>query len=59
MNEIIEDSKVIVSASTAIALEYAQIFNSIITLLISICTLIYVGHRAYQIIKHSLLRRRI
>lgn len=43
----IEDSKVIGSASIAVLIDYAQIFNQIITLLISICTLAYVANRAY------------
>lgn len=47
MENIIEDSKVIGSATIAVLLDYAQIFNQIITLLISICTLIYVANRAY------------
>lgn len=45
--KLIEDSKVIGSATIAVLLDYAQIFNQIITLLISICTLIYVANRAY------------
>ena len=44
---LIEDGKVIGSASIAVLLDYAQIFNQIITLLISVCTLIYVANRAY------------
>ena len=50
-NDIIEDSKVIGSAAFAVILDYAQIFNQIITLLISICTLVYVANRAINIIK--------
>ena len=46
--EIIEDGKVIGSATVALLLDYAQIFNQIITLMISVCTLIYVANRAYQ-----------
>lgn len=44
---IIEDSKVVGSASIAVLLDYAQIFNQLITLMISVCTLIYVANRAY------------
>lgn len=47
-NHLLEDSKVVGSASIAVMLDYAQVFNQIITLLISICTLIYVANRAYQ-----------
>lgn len=50
MEKILEDSKVIGSAGLALGLEYAQILNSFLSLLISICTLIYVGNRAYQIV---------
>lgn len=45
---LIEDSKVIGSASVAVLLDYAQVFNQLITLLISICTLVYVANRAYH-----------
>ena len=45
---LIEDGKVIGSASIAVLIDYAQIFNQIITLLISLCTLIYVANRAYN-----------
>ena len=45
---LIEDGKVVGSASVAVLLDYAQIFNQIITLLISICTLVYVANRAYH-----------
>ncbi len=44
---LIEDGKVVGSASIAVLLDYAQVFNQIITLLISVCTLIYVANRAY------------
>ena len=44
---LIEDGKVIGSASIAVLLDYAQIFNQIITLFISVCTLVYVANRAY------------
>ncbi len=44
---IIEDSKVVGSASIAVLLDYAQIFNQLITLMISVCTLVYVANRAY------------
>ena len=44
---LIEDGKVIGSASIAVLLDYAQVFNQIITLLISVCTLVYVANRAY------------
>ena len=62
MERIIEDSKVIGSAGVAILLEYAQVFNTIITLCISICTLIYVAKRAWQVLQetfpHGKKRRR-
>ncbi len=45
---LVEDGKVIGSASIAVLIDYAQIFNQIITLLISLCTLIYVANRAYN-----------
>lgn len=54
MEKILEDSKVIGSAGLALGLEYAQILNSFLSLLISICTLIYVGNRAYQIVNEWL-----
>ena len=44
---LIEDGKVVGSASIAVLLDYAQVFNQVITLLISVCTLIYVANRAY------------
>ena len=47
MEGIIEDGKVVGSATFAVLLDCAQIFNQMITLLISICTLIYVANRAY------------
>lgn len=59
-NELIQDSKVVGSAIFACVLEYAQIFNQIITLAISICTLIYVAARAYQTVKvlHKQFKKR-
>ncbi len=50
-NELVQDGKVIGSAVFACVLEYAQIFNQMITLAISICTLVYVAARAYQTVK--------
>ena len=47
-DNLVEDSKVIGSASIAVVLDYAQVFNQFITLLISLCTLIYVANRAYN-----------
>ena len=47
MENILEDGKVVGSATFAVLLDCAQIFNQMITLLISICTLIYVANRAY------------
>ena len=44
---LIEDSKVVGSASIAVLLDYTQVFNQIITLFISLCTLVYVANRAY------------
>ena len=49
-SEAIEDGKVLASASMAIWLDYAAVFNQLITLLISLCTLIYVSARAYRTI---------
>ncbi len=45
---LLDDGKVIGSASFAVLLGYTEVFNQIITLLISFCTLIYVANRAYQ-----------
>ena len=50
-NELIEDSKVIGSATFAVALDLAQVCNQFLTLLISLMTLVYVAGRAYQTIK--------
>ena len=47
-DNLVEDSKVIGSASIAVILDYAQVFNQVITLLISLCTLVYVANRAYN-----------
>lgn len=47
-SNLLEDTKVIGSAGIAVMLDYAQIFNQLITLLISICTFIYVANRAYH-----------
>ena len=44
---LIEDGKVVGSASVAVLLDYTQVFNQMITLLISLCTLVYVANRAY------------
>ncbi len=44
---MIEDSKVVGSASIAVLLDYTQVFNQLITLMISVCTLVYVANRAY------------
>ena len=52
-NNLIEDSKVVGSATIAVIIDYAQIFNQVITLLISVCTLIYVANRAYQSLFHQ------
>ena len=49
-SELAEDSKVLASASVAIWLDYAAVFNQLITLLISLCTLVYVAARAYRTI---------
>ncbi len=50
MERIIEDGKVVASASFAILLDYAQLLNTLITLGISICTFIYVAKRARQVL---------
>ena len=55
---IFEDSKVVGSATIAILIDYAQVFNQLITLLISICTLIYVANRAYCSIFKSANKRK-
>ena len=47
-NNFLEDGKVIGSATFAVILDYAQVFNQLITLLISLCTLVYVANRAYR-----------
>ena len=47
-NNLIEDSKVVGSAVFAVFMDYAQIFNQVITLLISFCTLVYVANKAYR-----------
>lgn len=49
--ELIEDSKVIGSATFAVALDIAQVCNQLITLLISLMTLVYVACRAYQTVQ--------
>lgn len=49
--EFIEDSKVIGSATFAVALDVAQVCNQFVTLLISLMTLVYVAGRAYQTIR--------
>lgn len=46
-NSLLEDGKVIGSASLAVLVGYAEIFNQLITLGISVCTFIYVANRAY------------
>lgn len=51
MERISEDVKVLSSASVSVFLDYAQVFNTVVTLLISICTLVYVANRAYQVIR--------
>lgn len=60
-SDFIQDTKVVGSAALACALDYAQIFNQMITLAISICTFVYVAARAYQTIKslHKPHKRRI
>lgn len=46
-SNLLEDGKVIGSASLAVLVGYAEIFNQLITLGISICTFVYVANRAY------------
>lgn len=53
LDNILEDSKVLGTASVAVILDYAQVFNQLITLLISICTLIYVANRTYHKVLQS------
>lgn len=50
-NDLIEDSKVIGSATFAVVLDLAQVCNQFLTLLISLMTLVYVAGRAYQTIR--------
>lgn len=59
-NNFIEDGKVVGSASMAVLLGYADIFNHLITLAISLCTLIYVANRAYKslIVDKKISKRR-
>ncbi len=52
-SSLLDDGKVIGSASFAVILGYAEVFNQLITLLISLCTLIYVANRAYQSLMSS------
>lgn len=47
-SNLLEDGKVIGSASLAVLVGYAEIFNQLVTLGISICTFIYVANRAYR-----------
>lgn len=49
-SDFIQDTKVVGSAALVCAIDYAQIFNQMITLAISICTFVYVAARAYQTI---------
>lgn len=51
MERITEDVKVLGSAGLSVFLDYAQVFNTLITLLISVCTLVYVANRAFQVIR--------
>ena len=58
-NDLVQDSKVVGSATIAVIFDYAQIFNQVITLLISVCTLIYVANRAYQsLFKHRKCKKK-
>lgn len=50
MERLIEDTKVLGSASVAVLVDYFQVFNAFLTVLISICTLIYVGNRAWEVL---------
>lgn len=45
---LLEDGKVVGSASLAVLMGYAEIFNQLVTLGISVCTFVYVANRAYQ-----------
>ena len=47
-SNLLEDGKVVGSASLAVLVGYAEIFNQLVTLGISICTFIYVANRAYR-----------
>lgn len=51
MERLVQDSKVIGSAAIAVVLDYTQAINAFLTLLVTICTLIYVSNRAYHVIK--------
>ena len=48
MERLVEDAKVVSSASIAVFLDYTQAINSLLTVLVTICTLIYVSCRAYR-----------
>lgn len=45
MERLVQDSKVIGSAAIAVVLDYTQAINAFLTLLVTICTLIYVSNR--------------
>jgi hypothetical protein len=57
-NTLLEDGKVVGSASVAVLLDYAPVFNQVITLMISVCTLIYVANRAWQSLPHHKKHKR-
>lgn len=53
MERLIEDGKVLGSASLAVLIDYFQVFNAFLSILISICTLVYVGNRAWIVVKEN------
>lgn len=50
MERLVQDTKVIGSATLAVILDYTQVINTFLTLLVTICTLIYVSNRAYHVV---------
>lgn len=50
MERLVQDTKVIGSAALAVILDYTQVINAFLTLLVTICTLIYVSNRAYHVV---------
>ena len=51
MEKIASDVKVVGFSAVSFILDYTQVINSVLTLMISICTFIYVFNRAIQVVK--------